>query len=92
MPHSSSFYQSLILANPTPESYLMYISSLLGSSTPDHIRGEFQRAINSLLEIKDKDNMWISWLNAELILGDLIGTVDRAIKAGAGIPVYCRIL
>ena len=43
-------------------------------------------------DIKDKDNMWISWLNTELILGDLKGTVKKAIEANVGYTVYLRII
>ncbi len=57
----------------------MYISSLLNTSTPDEIRNQFLKAIQSFSEIKNKDNMWISWINMELILGDLMGTVKKAI-------------
>lgn len=92
MPHSKEFYQSLVLANPTPESYLLYISSLLPTSSPEEIRTQFVRAINSLTDIKDKDNMWISWINTEQILGDFAGTVKKAVEANVGQVVYFRIL
>jgi hypothetical protein len=81
-----------VLANPSPESYLLYISSLLPTATPDEVRQQFQRAINSLTDIKDKDNMWISWLNTELILGDFTGTVKKAVEASVSYVVYFRIL
>jgi len=50
------------------------------------------RAINSLNDIKDKDNMWISWINTEQILGDFTGTVKKALEASVGQIVYFRIL
>jgi len=56
------------------------------------VRQQFQRAINSLTDIKDKDNMWISWLNTELILGDFTGTVKKAVEANVSYVVYFRIL
>jgi hypothetical protein len=40
---------------------------------------QFHKAIGSFSEIKDKDNMWISWINMELVLGDVMGTVKKAI-------------
>jgi hypothetical protein len=92
MPHEPAFYHSLVLANPTPESHLMYISSLLNTSSPSDIRSLFYRAISSLTSIKDKDNMWVSWINMELILGDLSQTVRKAVEANVGITVYFRIL
>ena len=69
----------------------MYISSLLPTSTPDEIRSQFKRAINSLSDIKDKDNMWISWLNMEVILGGFQETVKKAIESGVGMEVQFRI-
>lgn len=57
----------------------MYISALLNTSTPEEIRIQFLKAIHSFPEIKDKDNMWISWINMELVLGDLMGTIKKAI-------------
>lgn len=33
-----------------------------------------------LQTIKDKENMWIAWLNTELILGDFMGLVKKAIS------------
>jgi hypothetical protein len=92
LPQSKEFYQSLVLANPTPESYLLYISSLLPTSTPEEIRTQFTRAINSFTSIADKDNMWISWINTEQILGDFTGTVKKAVDANVGLIVYLRIL
>ena len=92
MPHPKEFYQSLVLANPTPESYLLYISSLLPTSSPAEIRSQFLRAINNLTSITDKDNMWISWINTEQLLGDFTGTVKKAVEANVGQVVYFRIL
>lgn len=80
------------MANPTPESWLMYISSLLNTSTPEEIRNQFLKAINSFSEVKDKDNMWISWINMEMVLGDLMGTVKKAIENNVGSNVYFRVL
>jgi len=37
------------------------------------------RAISNLTSISDKDNMWVSWINTELLLGDLTGTVKKAV-------------
>lgn len=82
----------MVLANPTPESYLLYISSLIPTASPADIRLQFQKAINSLTQIKDKDNMWISWLNTELILGDFTGTVKKAVEANVGHLVHFRIM
>jgi hypothetical protein len=56
------------------------------------VRLQFQKAINALTDIKDKDNMWISWLNTELILGDLTGTVKKAVEANVGSTVHFRII
>lgn len=92
LPHPKEFYQSLVLANPTPESYLLYISSLLPTASPPEVRNQFQKAISSLTDIKDKDNMWISWLNTELILGDFTGTVKKAVEANVGPAVHFRII
>jgi hypothetical protein len=92
LPHSKEFYQSLVLANPTPESYLLYISSLLPTASAEEIRLQFQKAINSLTKISDKDNMWISWLNTELILGDFTGTVGKAVENNVGHLVHFRIM
>lgn len=36
--------------------------------------------------------MWIAWLNMELILGDFMGLVKKAIAADAGLSVYNRII
>jgi hypothetical protein len=36
--------------------------------------------------------MWISWINTEQILGDLAGTVKKAIEANVGQTVYFRIV
>lgn len=36
--------------------------------------------------------MWVAWLNMELILGGFKNTVEKAIKAGVGLPVYNRII
>lgn len=45
-----------------------------------------------LQAIKDKENMWIAWLNMELILGDFMGLVRKAINSDAGLNVYNRII
>lgn len=45
-----------------------------------------------LQTIKDKENMWIAWLNMELILGDFMGLVGRAVAGDAGLGVYGRIV
>ena len=92
LPHPKEFYQSLVLANPTPESYLLYISSLLQTASPEEIRLQFLKAINTLTQIKDKDNMWISWLNTQLILGDFTGTVKKAVEANVSHLVHFRIM
>lgn len=68
-----------MLANPTPESYLLYISALIPTSSPEEVRSQFMRAISNLNSISDKDNMWISWINTELLLGDFTGTVKKAV-------------
>ncbi len=36
--------------------------------------------------------MWVAWLNMELILGGFRFTVEKAIKAGVGLPVFNRII
>jgi len=36
--------------------------------------------------------MWVAWLNMELILDGFKSTVEKAIKAGVGLPVYNRII
>jgi hypothetical protein len=36
--------------------------------------------------------MWISWINMEIVLGDLVGTVKKAIEGSVGMNVYFRIL
>ncbi len=45
-----------------------------------------------MTDINDKDNMWISWLNTELILGDFTGTVKKAVDANVGPLVHYRIM
>lgn len=50
------------------------------------------KAIHSFSEVKDKDNMWISWINMEMVLGDLMGTVKKAIENNVGSNVYFRVL
>ena len=65
---------------------------MLPTASPADIRDHFQKAINSLSSIKDKDTMWISWLNTELILGDFPGTVKKAVEANVGHLVYFRII
>ena len=45
-----------------------------------------------LTTIPDKENMWIAWLNMELILGGLKDTIEKAVKGGVGLTVYNRIL
>jgi hypothetical protein len=65
---------------------------MLPTASPEDIRLQFQKAINSLTQIKDKDNMWISWLNTELILGDFTGTVKKAVEANVGHLVHFRIM
>jgi hypothetical protein len=58
----------------------------------EEIRQQFARAINTLKTIKDKENMWIAWINMETILGNFEATVQKAIEAGASEKVYFRIL
>jgi hypothetical protein len=70
----------------------MYISSLLNTSTPEEIRSQFLKAIHSFSDVKDKDNMWISWINIEMVLGDLMGTVKKAIENNVGSNVYFRVM
>ena len=36
--------------------------------------------------------MWISWINMELVLGDVMGTVKKAIENNVGPIVYFRVL
>lgn len=36
--------------------------------------------------------MWIAWLNMELILGDFMGLVKKAVGSDAGLNVYNRIV
>lgn len=36
--------------------------------------------------------MWIGWINMELVLGDLMGTVKKAIENNVGMAVYFRVL
>lgn len=36
--------------------------------------------------------MWIAWLNMELILGDFMGLVKKAVNQDAGINVYNRVV
>lgn len=36
--------------------------------------------------------MWIAWLNMELILGDFMGLVKKAVSSDAGLNVYNRIV
>ncbi len=42
--------------------------------------------------LDDKDNLWIAWINMETILGNLEGTVKKAIASGVSEKVYFRIL
>lgn len=92
LPHNEQTYQSLILANNTPESHIKYISSMINTASPQKIREQFVRSIGQLEQIKDKQNVWIAWLNMETILGKFEDTVKKAIQAEVGIPVYNRIL
>lgn len=87
-------YQSIILANDSSESHLQYISAMISNPkvSADEIREQFVKSIAMLQTIKDKENMWISWLNMELILGDFMGLVKKAIASDAGINVYNRII
>ena len=36
--------------------------------------------------------MWVAWINMELILGDFMGVVKRALESGVGITIYSRII
>lgn len=94
MNQPTQIYQSIVLANDSSESHLQYISSLISnpSVTPDQIREQFVKSIAMLQTIKDKENMWIAWLNMELILGDFMGLVRKAINSDAGLNVYNRII
>lgn len=94
MNNTSQIYQSIVLANDSSQSHLQYISSLISnpSVTPDQIREQFVKSISMLQSLKDKENMWIAWLNMELILGDFLGLVKKAISQDAGLNVYCRIV
>ena len=94
MNQSPQLYQSIVLANDSSESHIQYISAMVSDPkiTPDQIREQFSKSIALLESIKDKENMWISWLNMELILGDFMGVVKRAISCGVGIPIYARII
>lgn len=60
--------------------------------TPEQIREQFLKSISVLESIKDKENMWAAWLNMELILGDFMGVVKKAIDCGVGLPIYTRII
>lgn len=92
LPYSSAHYQSLVLSSPTVESHLKYISSLMQEKRVEEIRQQFARAINSLPTIKDKQNMWIAWINMETVLGDFENTVKKAIESGASQKIYFRII
>lgn len=94
MNQSPQVYQSIVLANDSSESHLQYISALVSnpSVTADQIRDQFAKSIAMLQTIKDKENMWIAWLNMELILGDFMGLVKKAIGSDAGLSVYNRIV
>lgn len=94
MNNTSQIYQSILLANDSSESHLQYISSMISNPNvnADQIREQFMKSISVLQTIKDKENMWIAWLNMELILGDFLGLVKKAISSDAGLNVYNRIV
>lgn len=94
MNQSPQLYQTIVLANDSSESHIQYISAMVSSPdvTPDQIREQFVKSIAMLESIKDKENMWVAWLNMELILGDFMGVVKRAIDSGVGLPIYGRII
>lgn len=73
---------------------MQYISALISNPgvTPDQIREQFVKSIAMLQALKDKENMWIAWLNMELILGDFMGLVKKAVSSDAGLNVYARII
>lgn len=82
MNNTPQIYQSIVLANDSSESHLQYISSLISNPdiSPDQIREQFMKSISMLQTLKDKENMWIAWLNMELILGDFLGLVKKAMS------------
>lgn len=94
MNQTPQVYQSIVLANDSSESHIQYISAMVSNPnvTPKEIREQFVKSIAMLESIKDKENMWVAWLNMELILGDFMGVVKRALESGVGLAIYSRII
>lgn len=94
MNQTSQVYQSIVLANDSSESHIQYISAMVSNpkTTPVQIREQFTKSISMLESIKDKENMWVAWLNMELILGDFMGVVKTALESGVGLAIYSRII
>ena len=92
--HPSSHYHALLLANPGSfEANAKYVTSLIVEKKSNHeIREQMRRSINSMATIEDKENMWVLWINAETLLGNLIPTVKEALGMGASFKIYERVL
>lgn len=45
-----------------------------------------------LTTIEEKENMWIAWLNMEVVLGALTTTIKKALESGVGLKVYMRVV